>query len=146
MSETRAVRSGQHQDAVICAKIRNDWTDGEGWVPRIHTRNDVVRHYQDFVFAKRQVWVTGQPVDGFVVLDVDESEVTSLYVATPGQGIGKALLDFVKERHRELTLWTFVANTAARRFYRREGFHEVCRTDGDNEEGLPDVFLRWEHP
>jgi len=143
MSEVRGIRTGQFQDAEICANIQNDWIDEVDWMPRIHSRNSVVRHYQDFVFAKRQVWVTGEPAIGYLALDEDEGEITALYVATPGQGTGKALLDFIKERHAELMLWTFVANTAARRFYRREGFEEVTRTNGENEEGLPDVLLRW---
>ena len=146
MSEARGIRAGQYQDAAICAKILNDWIDGLNWVPRIHTRDDVVCHYRDFVFAKRQVWVTGEPVIGYLALDQNVGEITALYVATPGQGIGKALVDFVKERQGELKLWTFIANTPARRFYRREGFHEVRRTDGDNEECLPDVNLRWVRP
>ena len=53
-------------------------------------------------------------------------------------------LDVAKaERPEGLTLWAFVANEGALRFYAREGFVEVARTDGDNEEGLPDVMLRW---
>ena len=46
-------------------------------------------------------------------------------------------------RPEGLTLWTFVANEGARRFYAREGFVEVGRTEGENEEGLPDVLLAW---
>ena len=42
-----------------------------------------------------------------------------------------------------LTLWTFAANAAARRFYAAQGFVELRRTDGDNEEGLPDILLAW---
>jgi putative acetyltransferase len=42
-----------------------------------------------------------------------------------------------------LSLWTFQANEGARRFYAREGFAEVRMTEGDNEEGLPDVLLEW---
>lgn len=83
---------------------------------------------------------------GFLALDPADSLVSSLYL-TPearGQGIGKALLDRAKaECPLGLGLWTFVANTGARRFYEREGFREVARTDGDNEEGLPDILFRW---
>jgi hypothetical protein len=43
-------------------------------------------------------------------------------------------------------LWTFVANAGARRFYAREGFVEARRTEGENEEGLPDVLLTWRAP
>ena len=73
--------------------------------------------------------------------------VTALYVAQPGQGRGKALLDHAKDQETGLTLWTFIANQRARRFYAREGFSEVGRTEGDNEEGLPDMRLSWDrHP
>ena len=37
-----------------------------------------------------------------------------------------------------------VANTDARRFYEREGFVEAKRSDGDNEEKLPDILYAWQ--
>ena len=40
-------------------------------------------------------------------------------------------------------LWTFAANTGARRFYERHGFVATRRTDGDNEEGAPDILYVW---
>ncbi len=52
-------------------------------------------------------------------------------------------MDFAKGGRGRLKLWTFQANEDARRFYIREGFREVRMTDGDNEEGLPDVMLEW---
>ena len=38
------------------------------------------------------------------------------------RGIGKRLLDFVKDRREELTLHVYQKNPRAVRFYRREGF------------------------
>lgn len=38
----------------------------------------------------------------------------------------------------------FVSNTRARRFYERHGFVEIDGSDGDNEEGEPDIRFRWE--
>ena len=60
-----------------------------------------------------------------------------------GQGIGAALLDHVKQKYSELDLTVYRQNERATRFYEREGFREVARTDGDNEEGLPDILFRW---
>ena len=37
----------------------------------------------------------------------------------------------------------FQKNEGARRFYERHGFTAVEWTDGDNEEGAPDVRYRW---
>lgn len=137
-------RPGQPEDALACATILNDWVDARPWMPRVHTRQDVEGFYRRTIFAKRKVWVVGDPVAGFLALDVGEGMVTALYVARTGQGLGRALLDCAKRQCDALELWTFQANEGARRFYMREGFLEVRRTDGDNEERLPDVLLRWE--
>lgn len=137
-------RLGQPEDATACAAILNAWIDERDWMPRVHTHEEVESFYQDFVFVKREVWVVGEPLAGFMALDGDADMVTALYVGTPGRGLGKRLLDHAKQDRQSLELWTFVANDGARRFYRREGFVEVRETDGDNEEGLPDVLLRWE--
>lgn len=147
MSDTVNVgglRPAVPSDAAACAAILNDWIDDRDWMPRVHSRDDVAAFYADFVFMQRDVWVIGAPVAGFMALDRDAEMVTALYVAAPGRGLGKALLDHAKAGRAELALWTFQANDGARRFYAREGFHEVRRTEGDNEEGLPDVLLRWE--
>ncbi len=147
MSEAPGIppmRRGVPGDAPACADILKDWIDTRAWMPRVHTPEDVAAFYADFVFVERDVWVIGEPLAGFMALDRAEDCVTALYVATPGRGLGKALLDRAKAGRAALTLWTFQANADARRFYAREGFSEVRRTDGDNEESLPDVLLRWE--
>ncbi|MEM0947395.1 MAG: GNAT family N-acetyltransferase [Pseudomonadota bacterium] len=113
-------------------------------MPRVHTPEGVLTFYRDFVFQCREVWVSGDPVAGFMATDTDADIVTALYVGTPGQGIGKRLLDHAKVGRTALELWTFLANDGARRFYAREGFRELRTSPGDNEEGLPDVLLRWE--
>ncbi len=136
-------RPARPEDAEACADILNDWIDARPWMPRVHSKADVRAFYRDFVFAERQVWVAGDPVAGFLALDAAGGMVTALYVARPGEGVGKALLDFAKDGRDSLELHTFQANAGARRFYAREGFDEVAHTDGDNEEGLPDVLLRW---
>ena len=60
------------------------------------------------------------------------------------QGIGRILLDQAKRRQQRLELWCFADNCAARAFYSQNGFTEIRRTDGDNEEGLPDILLGWQ--
>ncbi len=138
------LRRGTPADAPACAAILNSWIDDRDWMPRVHSPAEVEAFYQDFVFVRREVWVTGDPVEGFMALDPEANMVTALYVSRPGQGIGRRLLDHAKADRAVLELWTFVANEGARRFYAREGFSEVRQTPGDNEEGLPDVLLRWE--
>lgn len=141
-----APRRAKAEDARVCAAILNDFIDERDWMPRVHAHQEVVDFYQDFVLASRQVWVIGDPVEGFMALDAENDIVTALYVATPGKGLGRILLDHAKAGRDRLDLWTFVANSGARRFYAREGFVEVRRTDGENEENLPDILLRWSSP
>ena len=139
------IRRAGLADAGACAEILNRWIDARDWMPRVHSPEEVAAFYADFVFVKRQVWVAGDPISGFLALDAEGETVTALYVAEPGRGIGRQLLEKAKTDRKWLDVWTFVANEAARRFYEREGFREIQRTDGDHsEEGLPEVKLRWE--
>ena len=137
------IREGEAQDATVCAAIKNAWIEDCAWMPRLHAADDIERHYREVVFPKRRVFVIGDPVAGFLSLDETDREVTALFAAEPGQGNGKALLDHAKTLQPTLQLWTFVANDGARRFYEREGFCEVRRTEGDNEEGLADILFQW---
>lgn len=141
---TVTIRPGRPEDAAPCAAILNGWIDATPWMPRCHSADDVARHYRESVFIERDVWVAGDPVAGFLALDADAHCITALYVARPGEGIGRALLEQAKTEYPILELWTFVANQGARLFYARNGFREVRRTMGENEEGLPDILFRWE--
>lgn len=135
------IRPATAADAEACAGILNDWIDATSWMPRIHPRDDVVRHYRETVLRGRRVMLAGTDgaCDGFVAADGET--VTALYLAPAarGRGLGPALLDAVRDGPQRL--WTFAANADARRFYAREGFVETRRTTGNNEEGLPDILL-----
>ena len=141
------LRPARPEDAAACAAVFNDWVDATPWMPRVHPRDDVQRFYREHVMATCEVTVAEMEgvVRGFLALD-SEGFVAGFYLAPEarGRGVGAALMAGAKARRPErLLLWTFVANEGARRFYAREGFVEVARTDGENEEGLPDVMLEW---
>jgi ribosomal protein S18 acetylase RimI-like enzyme len=141
------LRTARTQDMTACAAILNNWIDETPWMPRIYSRDDVVHHYKTVVAAERKMFVvaSNHQIAGMMALDKDQV-VTALYVGEGfrRQGVGKMLLDCAKREFPDhLSLWTFQANTEAQKFYQREGFVEINRTDGDNEEGLPDVLLEW---
>lgn len=94
-----------------------------------------------------EVWVAagGGTVVGY--LDLDADWIHSLYVHPRAQrrGAGSALLELAQaQRPDGFGLWVFVANTAARAFYRAHGLVELETTDGSaNEEKRPDLRLAW---
>lgn len=144
---TNVIREAVPGDAPACAAIFNDWVDATDWMPRVHSKADVVGYYREHLFAQCRVFVAGENgVVGFLALDKAAGFIAACYLSAKarGRGLGKMLLDRAKEVCPEgLSLWTFVANTRALRFYEREGLFEARRTDGDNEEGLPDILYGW---
>lgn len=146
MERPRIARA-EPRHAPACAAILDAWIEETAWMPRLHSAEEIGAHVAGTVFAMRRAWVALErdaPV-GFLALDA-EGTITALYVARAvrGRGVGRTLLDEAKREERTLELWTFVPNVGARRFYAREGFVEVGGSEGDNEEGVPDVLLRWE--
>ena len=142
------IRAAMLRDMSECAEIVNAWIDATKWMPRVHPREDVAEFYRDTVFTRFEVFVAENDnhVAGMVALAPDNT-VSALYVhaSERGKGVGKALLDHAKkEASGPVELWTFAANCDAQAFYKREGFAEVGRTDGDNEEKLPDILYRWQ--
>ena len=114
--------------------------------PMVHTDSEVHEWFATIVVPEQEVWIalTDQSIDG--VLVTSPGWIEHLYVALGrvSAGIGSALLDHAKtQAGGPLDLWTFAGNVGARRFYERHGFVEVDRTDGDNEEGAPDIRYRF---
>lgn len=114
--------------------------------PPIHPDAEVLVWFREVVMPTHDVWVagTGSTIVGVMVRS--DGWIDHLYVApdSTDRGIGSALVLRAKtESHGSLDLWTFASNMAAQRFYERHGFLEVGRTDGDNEEGEPDIRYRW---
>lgn len=142
------IRAALLKDMRRCAAIFNQWLDATTWMPRVHDHDDVVRHYREGIYGTDDVMVAEKAdiVGAFMALS-PHGVITALYIDPDfrGAGIGTALIDKAKHKCSDgLSLWTFVANEGARRFYQREGFVEVRRTEGDNEEGLPDILFHWQ--
>lgn len=113
--------------------------------PMVHGAADVRRWATERLLPAYDVWVADRDGDlvGFMALGRPDW-IEQLYVRADagGQGLGGRLVDLAKrELGGPVQLWTFQSNTGARRFYARHGFAEVEQTDGDNEEGAPDVRL-----
>ena len=106
-----------------------------------------------------RMWVAGHlvPNGGVVVAEVDGRVVATMATETDGksswitqmavdpslvgQGLGSLLLAHAMQTLAPpIFLYTFQANSGARRFYERHGFIAIEFTDGQaNEERCPDV-------
>lgn len=142
---TVTLRPARSTDAGATGEILHGFSRENDWMPDLHSCAETI------AFCGRMIdqgWVTVAEAQGAVVgfLALNGSDVHSLYLtpAARGQGIGKRLLDHAKAQHSRLTLFAFQANTGACRFYERNGFAEVARGDGaDNDENLPDIKYVW---
>lgn len=137
------LRRAEAADAPALGRVLSDWIDETPWMPRLHTRAEDEGFVAGLI-ADCDVW-TKEGTTGFIA--VRGTKISAIYVAPTarGAGLGQRLIGSAKADRKALNLWTFQANGGAIRFYLREGFREVERTDGAaNEEALPDVRMRWE--
>ncbi len=112
----------------------------------VHSDDDVREWFATVVLPEREAWVVDVGGDVVAMLVLEGDWLDQLYVDPDWTGTRSryALLDVAKEqRPAGLDLWAFQSNTGARRFYERHGFTAVAMTEGDNEEGAPDVRYRW---
>jgi ribosomal protein S18 acetylase RimI-like enzyme len=103
-------------------------------------------HFLNHILTK-QYQIDLALVDDKVVgmIAYNEREISQLYIhiGYQGIGIGKTLLEKVKEQSSgRLTLYTFEVNKNAQRFYEKHGFKIIGRGQ-ENEENLPDIQYEW---
>ena len=112
----------------------------------VHDEADVARWVAEVLIPDQRTWVAVAEDRVVAMMSLRDDWVDQLYVdpSWQGRGVGTLLLEFAKQRSAAgLDLWTFQTNEGARHFYERHGFAPVEWTDGDNEEGAPDVRYRW---
>ena len=82
-------------------------------------------------------------IQGFVGLNNDY--IAGIFVRKEKQsnGIGKQLLDFIKNLHTQLTLNVYKKNTQAIKFYHREGF-KIKNENIDEDVGEKEYEMIWE--
>ena len=121
------------------------------FAPMIHTPEEVRAWIIKTVIPGGNAYVATHASQIMAMLVVsygkELSWIDQLYVK-PGftdQGIGAMLLRFAHSKLKPpIRLYTFQANTGARRFYQRHGYKAIEFTDGvGNEERCPDVLYEW---
>jgi GNAT superfamily N-acetyltransferase len=112
----------------------------------VHSDEEVRRWVAGVLVPGGGTWVFERDDGVVAMLTLREGWVEQLYVDPRhfGRRAGSELLGHAKRcSPAGLDLWTFQANTRARRFYETRGFVAVEETSGMNEEGAPDVRYHW---
>ncbi|HMS54960.1 MAG TPA: GNAT family N-acetyltransferase [Fimbriimonadaceae bacterium] len=148
MESTIQIRPMRLEDVAEVARFYHDIRMDT--VPLIHSENEVAEWISATLLPRNSSFV-GELIGAVIGwVDVTPMTLDHLYLrrGLTGQGFGRLLLDFAKQRSPEgLELYTFQVNSGAFRFYEREGFVETKRGDGSgNEEGEPDIKLVWKQP
>lgn len=92
--------------------------------------------------AEVYVYEDGQKIQGFIGLSDEYIEGIFVSEKMQSQGIGKLLLNYIKDRKSALRLNVYQKNIRAIHFYQREGFEIQC--EGlDEATGEKDYVMIW---
>ena len=92
--------------------------------------------------AEVYVYENSQKIQGFIGLNGEYIEGIFVSGEIQSQGIGKLLLNFVKDRRSKLSLNVYQKNTQAIHFYQREGF--IIQYEGlDEATSEKDYVMIW---
>mgnify|MGYP000350113738 CR=1 FL=1 len=133
------VRRAELRDVAGMAAIVNGWIDDTEWMQR-DLPSEEIENSLSKGLELREIWVAGDPVQGYLSLEVEKAHIWGFYCAETGAGIGKKLLDQAKAGRDFLSLNTPVSTQLAQEFYLREGFKPV----GELDEGKPSTLVSLE--
>ncbi len=93
--------------------------------------------------AEVYVYENDKMIQGFIGLSGEYIEGIFISVEMQSHGIGRLLLDYIKNRKTKLSLNVYQQNTRAISFYKREGF-EIKSYSLDKATGEKDYFMTWQ--
>ena len=92
--------------------------------------------------AENYVYENNQKIYGFIGLNDEYIEGIFISDEMQSQGIGKILINSVKDKRKKLFLNVYQKNTRAISFYQREGFEIQC-SGIDDATGEKDYLMTW---
>jgi GNAT superfamily N-acetyltransferase len=143
------LRAARGADAPAVTAVFLAARRGMTYLPVLHTDDETARFVADLVATARvQVAERDGAVLGFAVVRGSWLEHLNVHPEAQSAGVGSRLIAWAKEVvPTGLDLWVFQRNTRARALYASHGWRDLVLTDGaDNEEGQPDVHMRWDPP
>ncbi len=117
----------------------HDFIPAEYWENNFLPVKEMLLQAEVYVYTDECINET----EGFIGLD--QEYIAGIFVrkGARSEGIGKALLDFVKEKKQELTLHVYKKNERAVRFYQREAFH-IVESTADESTGEKEYLMKWD--
>ena len=93
--------------------------------------------------AKVYIYENAQGIQGFIGLSDEYIEGIFVSDEMQSRGIGKMLLDYIKDKKDRLQLKVYQKNVRAMSFYQREGF--IIQSEGMDEfTGEKEYMMNWE--
>ncbi len=141
-----SVRHAKTADGARIAEIFTASRRLMPYLPHLHTPEEQADFICNTVLVDTCVYVAliDQRIAGFLAGKGNWIDHLYVHPQSLRRGVGSRLLNEVKNRAEELTLWTFRQNAHARLFYEKQGFRAVEWTNGaGNMEKLPDVRYLW---
>lgn len=116
----------------------HDFIDENYWIES----QEIVRN-KYIPISKTYIYKEGNIIKGFISI-LNNNFIGGLFVAnnSQGQGIGKALIDTVKNELNSLTLNVFKENVRALKFYKKEGF-EIVSESIDSATLKEEILMKW---
>lgn len=133
--ETTVIRIWLEASAIAHSFIpRSYW---ESKIPDM--RNEYLPQSQTHVHEDEHT----NEVTGFISLI--DNYIAALFVSPgrQGQGIGQALMAYIKQQHPELELNVYAENTQALTFYKRQGF-TITREQTDEQTGRQEFTMKYQ--
>ena len=140
-NEIYTLRRAIIDHASACALIVDNWIEKTVEMPRLFDKHKLTEMIRNAI-PLREVWVIGQPINGYISYNPDLLQISALYVIRRGEGIGKILLDQVKSDRKYLQLWSDEFNNSAHKFYKREGFQLKNKRDRGSD-GILELQFEW---
>ncbi|MGG7096129.1 N-acetyltransferase [Clostridium sardiniense] len=116
----------------------HDFIDENYWIES----QDIVRN-KYIPISKTYIYKEDNIIKGFISI-LNNNFIGGLFVAndSQGQGIGRELIDTVKNELNSLTLNVFKENVRALKFYKREGF-EIVSESIDSATLKEEILMKW---
>ena len=117
--------------------------DAHPFIPKEYWRSHYNEVQEAILQAKVFVYAADKKIHGFI--GIIDGYIAGIFVDKSYRscGIGKQLLEYVKQSHSVLSLGVYQKNTRAVDFYRREGF-VIVSEQIDEDTGEVDLTMSWE--